>query len=140
MNILSPAPCGVICALCYAYQREKNRCVGCNGEGYKPNHCNNCSIRFCKEKSSPGELCLVCGKYPCRRLRDLEKMYVEKYGESPRRNMELAQTLGKGKYGEEILRIWTCQECGHLLSAHRDSCVICHAKNGNYPEKTVPVE
>lgn len=50
MNSKSIAPCGLICDLCLYFQREKNRCVGCNGKGDKPHYCTVCKIILCPER------------------------------------------------------------------------------------------
>ncbi len=126
------APCGVICELCIGYQRKKNKCVGCNAEGNKPKHCTICSIKNCLEKSTQDELCYECHKYPCRRLKDLEKRYSGKYGESPTENMKIAVEKGLVKLSEEMFTKWACTNCGNLLSVHRDICVICGATNKNF--------
>ena len=135
MDSLTLAPCGVVCDLCIAYQRTKNRCAGCDKEGYKPKHCTICSIKYCREKLDPENVCLECVKYPCRRLKDLEKRYSKRYGESPTENMQLFLSKGLVKFTEEIYKKWTCKECGTLLSAHSDKCLSCNARNPNYPEK-----
>ena len=133
LNSLTLAPCGVVCELCIAYQRTRNRCVGCNSDGYKPKHCTICSIKLCKAKPEPETLCLECEKFPCRRLEGLEKRYTTRYGESPTENMQLSRSKGFTKFTEVIRDKWACPKCGHLLSAHRDTCVFCNAPNPNYP-------
>jgi hypothetical protein len=133
MKHLSLAPCGVVCELCIGYQRSKNKCDGCNANGIKPKRCISCSIRNCKEKSNPEELCINCKKFPCRRLKDLEKRYSTKYNESPTKNMQLVENIGYEALEKEILKKWTCPECGKLLSAHRKYCVVCGHLNYNFP-------
>ena len=136
MNNASIAPCGVICDLCIGFQREKNKCVGCNSIGNKPYHCAICSIKTCPEKNGDEELlCFECSKFPCRRIKNLDKRYITKYGESPIENLQKIKEIGL----EEFIKIeedkWKCSECGQLLSVHRGVCVICGAKNPYFPEK-----
>ncbi len=38
-------PCGMNCALCLGYLREKNRCNGCNNSNIR--YCVNCRIKNC---------------------------------------------------------------------------------------------
>jgi hypothetical protein len=75
------APCGINCSLCLAFQREKNSCNGCNGsDTNKAKHCIVCGIRNCEEKHGETTLlCSECMKYPCRRIKDLNKRYTNKY-------------------------------------------------------------
>ena len=128
MDKKSIAPCGVICDLCLGFQREKNRCSGCNSEGGKVAHCNVCTIRFCPEKQGDPELlCIACRKFPCRRIRDLEKRYTTKYGESPINNMQRIEDVGIELFLQEQTQLWRCDECGMLLCVHRDRCLHCGA-------------
>jgi len=44
------APCGMNCAICLGYLRERNPCSGCRDtEGYKPNQCHSCIIINCEK-------------------------------------------------------------------------------------------
>jgi len=135
LNSLTPAPCGVVCELCIAYQRSKNKCAGCLADGNKPKHCTICSIKFCSEKDSEQDLCINCSKFPCRRIKDLEKRYTSRYGESPITNMQNVKEQGFNDFQKNIRKIWTCSHCGNLLSAHREFCIVCGKRNPNYPSK-----
>ncbi|MGD9993284.1 MAG: DUF3795 domain-containing protein [Salinivirgaceae bacterium] len=102
MNHTSVAPCGVICDLCYGFQRTKNKCVGCNQSGNKPYHCTVCSIKSCAEKQGNEQLlCSVCSKFPCRRIKDLDKRYRLKYGESIIQNLNQIEVLGMAQFIRE---------------------------------------
>jgi hypothetical protein len=134
MNSRSIAPCGIICDICSGFQREKNKCVGCNNEGNKPNHCNICSIRFCSEKNgNTYKLCSECRKYPCRKIKDLDKRYKLKYGESIIENFEHINELGKKMFLENQLVKWTCPVCGKLLCVHKKNCLVCGVTNNHFP-------
>lgn len=135
MNEDSVAPCGVICDLCLGFQRTKNKCVGCNSIGNKPYHCTVCSITTCPEKNgNENSLCNECSKFPCRRIKNLDKRYTTRYGESPIINL---RTI-KEKEMEEFINIesekWKCAECGHLFCVHRNACLNCGSKNPFFPE------
>ena len=60
------APCGMNCALCQAYQ----------GKGLACHACQNCSIQKCENKKT---FCFECTRYPCKRLKALDKRYRTKY-------------------------------------------------------------
>ncbi|MGE5328349.1 MAG: DUF3795 domain-containing protein [Deltaproteobacteria bacterium] len=135
MNNESIAPCGVICDICIGFQRTKNKCVGCTNIGNKPYHCTACSIKACPEKNGNEELlCNDCGKFPCRRIKNLDKRYITKYGESPIMNLKKVKEFGL----KEFIKIeddkWKCGECDHLLCVHKNVCLICGAKNQYFPE------
>ncbi|HPG40271.1 MAG TPA: DUF3795 domain-containing protein [bacterium] len=135
MNSKSIASCGLICDLCLGAQRKKNRCVGCNATGYKPFHCNKCSIRYCSEKNGNYDLlCNECNKYPCKRLKTLDKRYRVKYGESLVENFALLKELGMDEFIRMMIEKWQCRNCGELLCAHSNKCLVCGAMNPRFPE------
>ncbi len=129
MNTMSIAPCGVLCDLCIGFQREKNKCAGCNYTGNKPYHCTVCKIKECSEKMGDERLlCSECSKFPCKRIKDLDKRYKTKYGESPIQNLESIRNIGTEAFIKVENEKWKCQ-CGELLCAHRDTCLNCGTKN-----------
>jgi hypothetical protein len=134
MNNTSVAPCGVICDICSGFQRSKNKCVGCNSSGNKPYHCTECSIKSCLEKQGDEKLlCNECGKFPCRRIKNLDKRYTTKYGESPIQNLQKIKVIGINSFVKIETKKWTCSTCGHLVCVHKDVCLICDAKNEFFP-------
>ena len=134
MNQASVAPCGVICELCLGFQRSKNKCVGCNQTGDKPYHCTVCSIKTCIEKKGNEKLlCNDCGKFPCRRIKDLDKRYIIKYGESPIQNLKRIKESGIDSFIDTEKEKWKCDHCGHFLCVHKEVCLICGAKNEHFP-------
>ena len=135
MNNASIAPCGVICDVCFGFQRSKNKCVGCNYIGKKLYHCTTCSIKTCPEKNGNEKLlCNDCSKFPCKRIRNLDKRYTAKYGESPIENLQTINELGLKRFVEIEKEKWKCSECGHILCVHRGVCLICGTKNQYFPE------
>jgi len=130
----SIAPCGVICDICLGFQREKNKCVGCNNVGSKPNHCTDCSIKFCAEKKGNDTLlCGECAKFPCRRIKDLNKRYTLKYGENLIQNLTMVKEMGLSQFIDIENEKWKCKKCGQLLCVHKDACLICGNKNEYFP-------
>jgi len=134
MDNTSIAPCGVICDICLGFQRDNNTCVGCNNIGNKPYHCTVCSIKSCAEKNGNEELlCNDCVKFPCRRIKDLDKRYILKYGESPVQNLNTIKEIGLTHFIDIEKEKWKCSKCGQLLCVHREVCLICGNKNEYYP-------
>lgn len=122
------APCGLLCDLCLGYQRKKNRCVGCLADGNKPNHCATCSIKTCPEKrGDPTALCSACAKYPCRRIKDLDKRYKTKYAESILENFKTIAEIGMDGFMESSRARYACAACGVLLCVHAETCQACGA-------------
>jgi hypothetical protein len=136
MNNASIAPCGIICDICSGFQRTKNKCVGCNSIGNKPYHCTVCSIKTCPEKNGNEKLlCHECDKFPCKRIKNLDKRYTTKYGESPIRNLQTIKEIGLKEFIKIEKETWKCNECGHLLCVHREACLICGNKNKFFPDE-----
>lgn len=121
------APCGMNCRLCYAYQREKNKCGGCRGEEASlPNSCRKCIIRNCPViNSNASGFCYECDKHPCRRLKDLDKRYRTKYHMSMLENLEVIKDEGINAFLQQDKKRWTCSNCGQIVCVHRNVCPIC---------------
>ena len=135
MKNISIAPCGVICEICLGFQREKNKCVGCLTIGNKPYHCTVCSIKSCAEKKGNEELlCYDCIKFPCRRIKNLDKRYTLKYGESPIQNLDKIKEIGLQQFINVEKEKWKCTKCGQLLCVHREVCLNCGNKNEYFPQ------
>jgi len=136
MNNLSIAPCGVICDICLGFQRSKNKCVGCNNIGNRPYHCSVCSIKTCVEKQGNDNLlCYNCAKFPCRRIKDLDKRYIVKYGESPIQNLLQIKKDGINSFVAAEKEKWKCSNCGELLCVHSQACLKCGNTNKYFPSE-----
>lgn len=121
------APCGMNCALCYAYQRDKNKCDGCWGaHEQKPNSCRKCSITNCGHLAkTESKFCYECEKYPCRRLKDLDKRYRGKYHMSMLENLSNIRTYGIDAFIKNEEQKWKCPDCGDTYCVHHHHCPSC---------------
>ena len=124
------APCGINCGICLGNLREKNRCDGCR---IKPaitfKSIDRCVIRNClylKETSSG--FCYDCEKYPCQRLKQLDKRYRTRYRVSVISNLNSIRSTGIKMFFESEITRWTCKICGATLCVHRENCLKCGAK------------
>jgi hypothetical protein len=126
------APCGMNCGLCLAFLRDKNKCGGCRGtDNNKPNHCRVCRIKFCGYLfMSESDFCYDCIKFPCVRLRHLDKRYKTKYRMSMIDTLGMIKNSGLEKFvWSEKIR-WKCHNCGGTICVHRGFCLECNKKNG----------
>lgn len=132
------APCGMICSLCLAFQRTKNRCNGCmSAEASAIRHCSVCLLRNCEEhKTAPSEFCRECRKFPCPRMRQIEKRYVARYGMSFTENMDQIRATGAEAFSIAASEKWRCKQCGQLLCVHRNFCLNCGAANPHFPQRS----
>jgi hypothetical protein len=125
------APCGMDCGLCLARLRERKSCDGCNGpDATKPPHCVVCAIKTCDERESGADFCFACGRFPCRRLKDLDKRYRLKYGMSMIENLEAIRDGGLDAFVVRERTRWECPECGGVICVHRQECFYCGAPRG----------
>jgi len=124
------APCGMNCGICIGYLRDKKKCPGCNKESdSKPGTCKKCIIKNCEHiKESSSGFCYECPKYPCRRLKQLDKRYRTKYHMSMLENLTLIKEEGIEVFLKKEDAKWACPECHSRLSAHRNDCLVCGAK------------
>jgi RNA polymerase subunit RPABC4/transcription elongation factor Spt4 len=127
MRIDLIAPCGMNCRLCMAYQREKKQCKGCNSDNIsKPKYCINCVIKNCSIiQSNKSKLCYECGKYPCLRLKQLDKRYRIKYHMSMIENLESIKNTNLDDFLIQEERRWKCAECGEIVNVHHNICGTC---------------
>jgi hypothetical protein len=124
------AACGMNCAICSGFlrdSREKNVCPGCNGDdARKPQSCAACRIKNCPElEDAELAFCFVCAKYPCPRMKRLDKRYRTKYGMSMLENLASISEPGLDEFVARERVRWTCPGCGGVICAHKPECVYC---------------
>jgi hypothetical protein len=112
MNSKLIAPCGMNCNLCLAHLREKSKylcsCSGCRSNKDKPKSCDQCIIRNCEIlKKNNWKYCSnKCKKYPCLRLKNIDKRYRTKYGMSMIENLENIKEKGIRKFIKNEEKRW----------------------------------
>lgn len=122
------APCGMNCRLCLAYQREKSHCNGCNmDDTFKTSvSCLSCIIKNCSFiKNNESGFCYECSKYPCQRLKQLDKRYRSKYHMSMIENLETIKQKGLAYFLNQEEIKWACPECGSISCVHQNICLKC---------------
>jgi hypothetical protein len=122
------APCGMNCGLCIGHLREKRPCGGCFkiDDENKPKVCRSCKIVNCDLLAeTESGFCYDCVKYPCTRLKNLDKRYRTNYGMSMIENLAYINDYGLEKFLNNEEERWKCKVCGAGLSVHRDFCLNC---------------
>lgn len=121
------APCGINCSLCLGFQRDKNKCSGCNStDNSKPSHCSNCSIKMCEKRTAEApNYCYSCKEFPCRRIKQLDKRYTAKYNTSPIQNLLDIKEGGIKKFIKKDMARWKCDKCQMMRCMHRAECLNC---------------
>ncbi|PLX03128.1 MAG: hypothetical protein C0595_08250 [Marinilabiliales bacterium] len=125
------APCGMNCGICIGHLRDRKPCGGCfkKEDVNKPKHCRSCSIANCELlKKTESGLCFECEKYPCTRLKNLDKRYRLKYGMSMIGNLDFIKDAGIENFIQYEEERWKCKNCGSGLCVHRDFCLNCNAE------------
>lgn len=122
------APCGIYCGACYGYLRPKNKCSGCRIDSEtKPAYCKSCIIANCEllAKTESG-FCYDCEKFPCKRMKQLDKRYRTKYNTGLIQNLLTIKDKGMTTFLtlEKIKR--SCPVCGSLLCIHKEGCSECN--------------
>ncbi len=136
------APCGMNCGTCIAYLRGKNRCSGCRiYAADKAISIQRCIIPKCiyLDKTA-SKFCYDCEKYPCKRVKQLDKRYRTKYKTSFIENLIMIKEDGIDNFLIFESKRRTCPNCGSVLSVHRDQCLICtkNLKNAIKHRRFVP--
>jgi len=122
------APCGMNCSLCIGFLRDKSKCNGCyTRSDYKPGYCKVCVIKNCEQRETiPSGFCYECSKFPCRRLKQLDKRYRNKYHMSMLENLNDIKNHGIEAFINHENSRWKCPDCGARVSVHRSYCLNCH--------------
>ena len=107
MNAGLITPCGMNCALCYAYLREKNHCSGClSGDKNKPQYCITCKIKNCYKMAGQNNI-QYCNE--CLKKINQLNMYeiVHSFGrflvENNKKSHEIEDSKEKELYGCVIM-------------------------------------
>ena len=122
------AACGMNCGVCIGFLRDKKPCGGWykKDDENKPKQCRSCVIVNCDYLAqTESGFCYECEKYPCTRLKQLDKRYRTNYGMSMIENLNFIQLNGLEYFLENEESRWTCKECGSGISVHRDYCLNC---------------
>jgi len=122
------AACGMNCGLCIGYLRDKKPCGGCFkiDDENKPKSCRSCKIVNCDLLAeTESGFCYDCVKYPCTRLKNLDKRYRKNYGMSMIDNLTYIKDKGLEEFLFKEDNKWKCEVCGAGLSVHRDFCLNC---------------
>ncbi|HAE61301.1 MAG TPA: hypothetical protein DCG38_03040 [Eubacteriaceae bacterium] len=119
------APCGMNCMVCYKHCYHKKPCAGClNSDAGKPEHCRKCKIKECVGKKGVS-YCYECSEYPCKQIKNLEKSYNIRYGASLILNSQFVKENGLNKFMKQQKEIYTCPNCGGIISIHDSECSEC---------------
>ncbi len=121
------APCGMNCGTCIAYLRDKNKCPGCRVySDDKAVSIQRCIIPKCVHLvKTESKFCFECEKYPCKRVKQLDKRYRARYNTSFIENLAMIKEKGIEKFLVFESKRRTCHNCGSILSVHRDYCFSC---------------
>ncbi|MGY4884890.1 MAG: DUF3795 domain-containing protein [Nanobdellota archaeon] len=113
------APCGMNCAICLGYLRDKNKCPGCRVRwDDKFVSRVKCIIKNCEMiKKNKWKYCSVkCDKFPCTRLKNLDKRYRTKYCMSMIDNLKNIDEKGIRKFVKQEEKRWI--KSGKVFCVH----------------------
>lgn len=121
------APCGIDCALCMRYLRDRDVCHGCRaGDEGKAKSCIACAIRACDGLGdSATGFCFDCSRFPCPRLKRLDARYRARYRTSPVENLVAIRERGIEAFFETERMRSACPACGGLQCMHTPYCIYC---------------
>lgn len=119
------APCGVNCLACSAHLDDKRPCPGCRAPvgTITRKSCQNCTKKKCAFDQGL-QWCFECGRFPCARIKSLNKRYQENYhvdlvqnGMDAKRDMAAFLQAQKARF--------TCDACGGVIDQHHGRCSAC---------------
>lgn len=120
------------CALCAGYQAQK---FDLKKRGIQKGYCLGCRVQnkqcaFLKGhcdllKNNKVQFCFECGKFPCDRLKTLDKRYQTNYHMSEIENLLEIKKLGIKRFLLDQEKKWACPKCGNLICCHNGLCYNC---------------
>ena len=121
------APCGMNCGTCIAYLRDKNKCPGCRVySADKAISIQRCIIPKCVYlDKTDSRFCYDCEKYPCKRVKQLDKRYRTRYNTGLIENLMLIKEKGMTAFLRLEKKKRTCSVCGSVISIHKSGCSTC---------------
>jgi predicted RNA-binding Zn-ribbon protein involved in translation (DUF1610 family) len=85
-----------------------------------------CSIKNCESLAETvSKTCSECEKFPCLKIRKIDKRYRTRYETSLILNIRTINKIGIESYLTQEAARWTCSNCGSLLCVHNNSCSEC---------------
>lgn len=109
---------------CYT-KKQRTPCPGCIGEDTgKPKHCRSCKIKNCVRQKGL-IYCYKCSDFPCKLIRNLEKSYNKRYGESLAENTNIVKDNGIAFLMDKHNKKYCCAKCGGVISLHDKVCSDC---------------
>lgn len=118
------AACGVLCTACVGHLKKKKPCVGCRGpDEQKRTSCVNCVRKNCADERGLA-LCALCGDFPCKWIKTLDKSYRTRYGISLIQNGKDAAADLHG-FLEAQRAHYLCPHCGGAVCQHDGLCSEC---------------
>jgi hypothetical protein len=97
-------------------------CAGCRPRG------KNCAFlkKRCERLGNGWvRYCYECAKFPCRRLKHLDKRYRTYYRMSMIENLEFIRDKGIAAFLEKEAEKWRCPACGGVICCHNGICFNC---------------
>ena len=73
-------------------------------------------------------LCYECTRFPCQRLKHIDKRYRTKYFMSMIENLEFIRQYGIRQFVKNEKDRWTCATCGGIMCVHHGACFTCGIK------------
>ena len=133
------APCGMNCGICIALQFAK---YDLNKRGYHRRYCPGCRPRgknctfvasYCElMKDGLVRFCYECERFPCERLKRLDKRYSTKYGMSMIGNLNYIKKHDLDPFLSAQEKRWRCKVCGEATCCHTHSCLNCNDDLSTY--------
>ncbi len=127
-------PCGMNCAICSGYLAQtrdikkrgvrRSYCAYCAGCRVQDKQCT--LKRQCRLlRREEVKFCFECQKFPCERLKYLDKRYRTNFHMSMIDNLKYIQKNGLPKFLKQQEKKWRCSECGGVICCHNGICYDC---------------
>ncbi len=127
--------CGLFCGACRGYLlekkdlfKEKGYKKGCKGCITQNKNCSFIKRDCSKLRKKEIRFCFECNSFPCSSLKQIEKMYMNKYNVSAIGNLKRNKIIGVEKWLREQKILYTCPRCEGEICVHDAECYDCGNK------------
>jgi len=150
-NKTQAAVCGLFCPACtvfiatqedparlklianqFGISEEEMKCNGCRSDKRIP-YCDTCKLYPCAEEKGI-DFCGECTEYPCDDLKEFQSLAPHRF-ELWEAQEQIVKD-GYEKWMEDMIKHYSCSECGTINSTYDSNCRSCGNQPSNkYTEK-----
>lgn len=106
---------------------EEMKCLGCRSNT-RIAYCDSCKLYSCAQEKGI-DFCGKCSEFPCDELKDFQVSGAHRF-ELWNSQAQIVR-MGYKKWMQEMIKYYSCPDCGTINSTYDDKCRKCGHKPSN---------